>query len=89
MVTIKTRKFFKMTLLIICGIIFIVILILLLFLNTSREYGGKASKEKKESFNSLPNYIDGNFQNLTPTSLSMSFPDYFSVAFDFIKGAKK
>lgn len=88
MVTIKTRKFFKMTLLIICGIIFIVILILLLFLNTSREYGGKASKEKKESFNSLPNYIDGNFQNLTPTSLSMSFPDYFSVAFDFIKGAK-
>ena len=62
------------------------ILLLIIFLNTSKEYGGKASKEQRENFKTLKNYADGKFQNILPTSLNMKFPDHFSVGYDFLKG---
>ncbi len=82
------RKILKMIFYIIAGILCSIIIILLLYLNLGSEYGGKASSELKAEYAQNVNYENGKFLNQIPTSLNMSFREYFSVAVDFIKGDK-
>ena len=82
------RKFLKMFFIVLGGLFAALIITLLLFLNLSPEYGGKASKEKKASYALQSNYNNGIFINQMPTSLSMKFADYFTAGYDFLKGNK-
>lgn len=82
------KKFLKITkqMLIGVGILLGVILIMtILFVNLSPEFGGKATKEQKKSYAKSQNYKGGKFNNLGDVQMSMgfgkimrSFSGYFS-----------
>jgi len=59
-----------------------------LFLNLYPAFGGDPSKEQKEVYKGLNNYVDGKFVNEVPTSLDMSLSDNLSMIRDSFAGAK-
>lgn len=70
------KKFLKITkqMLIGVGILLGVILIMtILFVNLSPEFGGKATKEQKKSYAKSQNYKGGKFNNLGDVQMSMGF----------------
>lgn len=59
-----------------------------LFIKLNPAFGGNPTKEQKESYKNLNNYVDGKFVNEIPTSLAMSVYDNLSMLGDFFAGDK-
>jgi len=57
-----------------------------LFIKLSPEFGGKPTAEQKENFSQLSHYEGGEFVNLIPTSMDMSFRNILSVMGDYMRG---
>jgi len=57
-----------------------------LFIRFSPEFGGKSTPEQKKAYAQLDYYQDGEFTNLIPTSMDMSFGNIVSVTKDYIRG---
>lgn len=80
------KRIFKMIGIIIGLAILSLLIVGVLFLNLSPEFGGKPSKQDKERYIKSENYEEGKFQNLIETSMDMSFGETMSTMVDFIKG---
>ena len=63
----------KMIGLTIVGIIVLILVVGVLFINLSPQFGGKHTKEDVVRYESSGHYKEGKFQNLIPTSMNMSF----------------
>ena len=59
----------------IVGIIALLVIVLILFLNFSPEFGGSISKEQKMNYATSDNYANGKFVNEQQVTLDMSFED--------------
>ncbi|GAA4707415.1 MBL fold metallo-hydrolase [Brevibacillus fulvus] len=64
----------------------LVCLAVVLFLNVHPVFGGNASKEQKQAYTGLNNYMNGKFVNLVPTNMNMSARDLFSMIRDSFSG---
>ncbi|GAA0136184.1 MBL fold metallo-hydrolase [Paenibacillus sp. YSY-4.3] len=51
-------------------------------------FGGNPSKDQKERYSKLDNYVKGKFVNQVPTNLAMSASDYFSLIKNSISKTK-
>ncbi|PGT09682.1 MBL fold metallo-hydrolase [Bacillus cereus] len=59
-----------------------------LLLNLHPAFGGNPSKEQKEVYKKMNNYVNGKFVNQIPTKRNMSASDIFSMIKDSISGDK-
>lgn len=75
-------------LLTILSLIAIIIIIGIVFINTSPQFGGKASEADLKKYAQSGHFEDGIFVNEIPTSMDMSFSSILSTTIDFIKGVK-
>ena len=78
------KKILKMTLLVIGSIVGVVLVVGLLFLNLSPQFGAKSKGERAARIQKSPNYQDGKFQNIEETTVMHSFdfgtiPGYFTT----------
>tara|TARA_B110000046_G_scaffold88676_2_gene96844 strand:+ start:87101 stop:87406 length:306 start_codon:yes stop_codon:yes gene_type:complete len=76
----------KMIGLTIGGIILLLIIVGVLFVNLSPEFGGKHSKKDVERYSGSNHYKEGKFVNIKATNMDMSFSQTMSTLVDFIKG---
>ncbi|HNP19036.1 MAG TPA: MBL fold metallo-hydrolase [Fulvivirga sp.] len=65
----------------------LVVIVAVLFINLSPEFGGKPSDEQKEIYARSNQYEKGKFVNKTPTKMDMSFGETVKVAYQFFKGS--
>jgi len=66
----KFFKIFKMVIGILVSIIGMIVLIAVIFINTSPEFGSKSQGERLVKIKASENYKDGKFQNLSETDVS-------------------
>ena len=59
-----------------------------IFVNTSPEFGGKANPDEIKSYEKSGHFKDGIFVNEIHTAMDMSFSSIVSTSIDFIKGVK-
>ncbi|MNO35241.1 metal-dependent hydrolase [compost metagenome] len=59
-----------------------------LFINLHPAFGGNPTKEQKELYSTLDNYVNGKFVNQEPVKVNVSAADYFSMTKDSISGGK-
>jgi L-ascorbate metabolism protein UlaG (beta-lactamase superfamily) len=79
-------KSFKMLGITILSIIGLIIIIGLLFINISPEFGGKSTVSKKKHFETTDHYEEGKFINQIETNLDMKIGDMYEVMKGFIVG---
>ncbi|MCR8643400.1 MBL fold metallo-hydrolase [Paenibacillus sp. N1-5-1-14] len=60
----------------------------LLFLKLNPVFGGSVSKQQKEAFSKLDNYVDGKFENEVPAKMDMGISNIFSMLKEMIVGGK-
>ncbi|TRX60893.1 MBL fold metallo-hydrolase [Fulvivirga sp. M361] len=60
------------------GIIALLIIVGILFVNLSPQFGGKVSAEQKEEYARSSNYKEGKFTNLLDVEMKMGFGDYIT-----------
>lgn len=72
----------------ILSLIILIALIGILFVNFSKEFGGKPSKEKLAVYATATNYNlkKKQFENLIPTTMDLSFKSMIGSLMEFIKG---
>jgi len=80
------KKILKMIALTITGLIVTIILIAVIFINTSPQFGGKHTKEDIKRYQESGHYEEGKFINLSPTNLDMSFKNIVAILKDQMKG---
>ena len=80
------KKKLKMIGIVVGSLIIVVILIGIIFINTSPEFGENPSKNDLIKFKKSINYKAGKFKNSTKTSMSMSFKETIVTLKDYIKG---
>ncbi|MFT6166433.1 MAG: L-ascorbate metabolism protein UlaG (beta-lactamase superfamily) [Vicingaceae bacterium] len=80
------KKIVKMIGLTIGGIILLLLIIGVLFVNLSPEFGGKHSKKDVERYSTSDNYKEGKFENIKVANMDMSFSQTMGTLVDFIKG---
>ena len=68
---------------IIGSLLLVIVLVGVLFVNLSPEFGGSATKEQKAVFEKSNNYKDGKFINLGNVKMNMGFGDMVSTLFKF------
>lgn len=68
------------------GLIALVVIVTVLFINVSPQFGGSPTKEQKQEYAKTGHYEDGKFFNRTPTSMDMGFGDMMKTMREFIKG---
>lgn len=68
------------------SIVVFIILLATIFINTSPEFGGKHSEERKDLYAQADNYKDDKFANTTETKMEMGFGKFMSILKDYIKG---
>ncbi|MDF9797721.1 L-ascorbate metabolism protein UlaG (beta-lactamase superfamily) [Catalinimonas alkaloidigena] len=76
----------KMLSWIVLGIILLLIIIGVLFLNLNPVFGGKADTTLQERFVKSGHYKDGKFVNLITTTMDMKVGDYAGLIADYFKG---
>lgn len=81
------RKIFKMTLIVIGSIIGVVLVVGLLFLNLSPQFGAKTKGERAARIQQSPNFRDGEFRNVQETTLMHNF-EFSSITGYFTTGDK-
>jgi L-ascorbate metabolism protein UlaG (beta-lactamase superfamily) len=67
------------------AIILFIVLIGVLFVNLSPEFGAKPSKEKKASYEQLDYFSEGKFANLIPTKMDMDLGKALKMIPEFFK----
>ncbi|MFT5773741.1 MAG: L-ascorbate metabolism protein UlaG (beta-lactamase superfamily) [Algoriphagus sp.] len=67
------------------AIALLIILIGVLFVNLSPEFGGTPSKEKKAEYEQLEYFSEGKFANLIPTTMDMDFGKALKMLPEFFK----
>ncbi|MTI22579.1 MBL fold metallo-hydrolase [Fulvivirga sp. RKSG066] len=72
---------------IILGLIAVIVVTGILFVNLSPEFGGDVSDAKKEIYAQSRQYEDGKFTNEVETKMGLSFKETVKVMFQFFKGA--
>lgn len=81
------RKIIKVTSIAILSLIGLIIIIGLIFINTSPQFGGKHSKADKERYALSGHYENNKFVNLIPTKvMDMSLSNIVGMTKDYIKG---
>jgi len=83
------KKIIKMIGLTIVGIITLIVLVVILFINLSPQFGGSHSKEDILRYKQSGHYEEGKFVNLIPTSMDMSFKNIVTMTKEFTKGNPK
>jgi L-ascorbate metabolism protein UlaG (beta-lactamase superfamily) len=78
----------KKMLLYLSSFLLILCVVITLFINLNPVFGGNPTKEQKEHYKQLGNYVNGKFVNEIPTSLKMSASDYITMLKDSFAGAK-
>ena len=81
------KKTLKMIGITIAAAITLLVIVGVLFVNFSPEFGGKSSPEKMESFKKTGHFEEGIFVNLIETNLDMSFGKMVSTMQQMIKGS--
>lgn len=66
-------------------IVILLILVTVLFVNLSPQFGGSPSKQKVAQFEQLDYYKDGKFSNLMPTNMDMDFKEGIKMLPEFFK----
>ncbi|NVJ86220.1 MAG: MBL fold metallo-hydrolase [Algoriphagus sp.] len=67
------------------GLIGVLILAIVLFVNLNPQFGGNPSSEQVAEFEKLDHFRDGKFQNLTPTEMTMGFAKAMKLMPEFFK----
>ena len=80
------KKILRMLLLTIIGAVLLVTILVILFVNLSPEFGGKATDEDLKKYNQSAQFTDGLFKNSIPTTMDMDAKTMFGTMMDFIKG---
>lgn len=70
----------------ILGILVLLLVVGILFVNLSPEFGGKHQQEDIANYQTSPNFKEGKFQNLSTTTMTMNFGEIMSSLVDYIKG---
>ena len=70
----------------IVGIILLVVIVTIVFVNTSPQFGGKATKEQKEQYALTGHYEDGKFVNQIPSPMDVGIKDIPSLLYQQLKG---
>lgn len=81
------KKFLKMIGATIVGVILIVVLIGVVFVNTSPQFGGKPTKEQQQQYALLGHYKDGKFVNQITSVMDISIKDMPSLIYKQFKSA--
>jgi L-ascorbate metabolism protein UlaG (beta-lactamase superfamily) len=71
------------------GVVIIALVVIgFVFINVSKEFGGKPTKEQLTTYNESGHYIqkDNQFENLVETSMDMGFKSIVGTMIEFIKG---
>ena len=68
------------------GFILLLIIVGVLFVNLSPEFGGKQKETDVERFSKSKNYKAGKFENLSSTNMDMSFSETMSTLVEYLKG---
>ena len=68
------------------GIILLLVIVGVLFVNLSPEFGGKHSKSDLERYANSNHFKEGKFENIKATKMDMSFSQTMGTLVDFIKG---
>ncbi|MFS4468773.1 MBL fold metallo-hydrolase [Maribacter sp. 2210JD10-5] len=82
----KLLKAFKKMLLFASGLFLALVIVVILFVNLSPEFGRTPSKEKKELFRKSPNFRDGVFINIGDVKSEMDFNKFMKMLGGYIKG---
>lgn len=69
------------------AIILMILLLIFLFFSTYPAFGGRSSKEKKDTYKQSKNFSKGKFTYPMPTNMEMSLKTTITVFKDIIKGA--
>jgi len=73
--------------LVIAGLVALLIVGGLLFINLSPQFGGTPTKEQVQIYQQSGHFKDGKFENAVPTTMGMSFSETMSVMYEFFRGA--
>lgn len=79
-------KLFKMIFGLILGLVLLLIVGGVFFLNLSPEFGGKAGSQQKTKYASSGHYEEDKFVNLIPTNLGVKLSEYPGLFIDMMKG---
>ncbi len=80
------KKSLKMIGIVILSIVMLILIVGVLFINISPEFGGKPSKDQIESYKKSGHYEDGKFVNLVETNMDMNFKSMVNLFVEFVKG---
>lgn len=79
------KKILKMTGLFIVGIILLLVIVTIVFMNTSPEFGGKPTKTQQAAYALTGHYEDGKFVNQIPSEMEIGIKDMPSLLFKQFK----
>ena len=71
------------------GVILLLVIVGVLFINLSPEFGGKATQEQNTSFAKSANFKDGKFINLGEIDMDMGFGKIMKMISIAVSGASK
>jgi len=84
----KYRRNKKKIMLVLLSFLLVMFVGVTLFINLDPTFGGNPTKEQKEYYKHVDNYVNGKFVNEIPTSLKMSLSEQISMIKDSFAGAK-
>ena len=73
----------------VAAVVVLIVVVGLLFINLSPEFGGQPTAEQRARYDQLDYYADGKFANLISTSMDMSFGTMLSVLGDYLRGVPR
>lgn len=79
------KKILKMTGLFIVGIILLLVIVTIVFMNTSPEFGGKPTKAQQAAYALTGHYEDGKFVNQIPSEMEIGIKDMPSLLYKQFK----
>lgn len=68
------------------GLLVVLFAFIFLFIKINPVFGGNPTKEQKEKYSHLDNYVNGKFINQIPTKMNMGASDYLSMIRDNMSG---
>ena len=81
-------KIFKVLGLLILTMVSLILIVGLLFVNLSPQFGGSPTEEQTESYSKTGHYKEGVFVNELETNLDMDFSAMYETMLEFIKGGE-
>ena len=81
-------KIFKVLGLLILTMVSLILIVGLLFVNLSPQFGGSPTEEQTESYSKTGHYKEGVFVNELETNMDMDFSAMYETMLEFIKGGE-